>query len=377
MKKSLIILVLVICGCVGFENASLTTDVPLAHQDSATMNATAPLAVQFNQGYFYNASTDLSKWDVSHGNMFLGKKNGALVLDLKGVGADWEQMSRKFSAQDFSESPYLLVKARVEPGGQDSLKIRIDLIDEDGFSTNYVPQERYIRTRADSKWYKFVFAGNWVQNWPSRKDVNSKKITEIKINFNGGGPNYSGKLIIDEIMVSDGKKKSMNPENVVLFDYSDGTGGWWSANSIELAADEQDGKDVMKLKLAECGPGWEGFGYKFDQKLNLSKTPVMVVRMKASAAGKLRIDLRDAKDYATNLSPLLIDFSAGEEFTNVVFDFSGKFKQSWPNNQIVDSTTISSISCFVNPPENPAYTGQVLIDDISLMSLEEFNKIKK
>ncbi|MCU0429459.1 MAG: hypothetical protein MUF42_05755 [Cytophagaceae bacterium] len=377
MKKVLSFLAaVVLSGCAGFENASVSTDEPLAHQDSATMNAIAPKVLTVRDGYLYNATTDISKWEASHGNMTVGRENGAMIVDFKGVGSDWEQLMRKFSALDFAEAPIIMVKARVDESSADSLKMRIDLIDEDGLATNYSPQERYIRSRATSKWYKFVYAGNWVQNWPSRADVNAKKIVGVRINFNGGGPNYSGKIIIEEMFATDGKKKNANPLNYVLFDFSEGTAGWWSANSIAVSPEETDGKEVMKLKLDDCGPKWEGFGYRFDQKIDLSKTPIMVVKLKADQPGKLRIDLRDAKDYATNKTPLLIDFPASQTFTNVVFDYSGKFLQTWPNNQVVDSTTISSMACFVNPPENPSYTGTVMIDDITLMSVEEYNKIK-
>ena len=224
MKKiSYISILLLFSACAGFQTATLTEEQPLAQLDSAAMNAPSLAVLNYNNGVFYDKKTDIGKWEASHSNISVEKSGSSLVVDLKGVGNDWEQLSRKFQPLDFTNAPFLILKARIDIGSKDSLKMRIDLIDEDGNATNYVPQERYIRTKADAKQYKFIYAGNWVQNWPSRKDVNSKSIVEIKINFNGGGPNYTGKLVIDEIFVSDGIKKAQNPENYALFDFTDGT----------------------------------------------------------------------------------------------------------------------------------------------------------
>ncbi len=378
MKKiSYIVVCLFVSACASFEPAVLVVEKPLAHQDSATMNAPSKPVMDVDGGIIYGSSTNISKWVSSHGNLIIGKTDGALVVNLKGVGQQWEQLSRKFSPLDFTDGGFVIVKSRVDIGSPDSLKMRIDLIDEDGMMTNYYPQEQYIRVKEKSKTYKFIYADHWEQGWPVRGKVNAKKITEVRINFNGGLNNYTGKLIIDEIVVSDGKKKIGNPNNYVLFDFSDGTSGWWSANSIVLATDDVDDADVLKLDLEECGPAWEGIGYKFNYTLDFAKTPIVKVRLKSNAAGKLRMDINDVKDYSTNANPLLIDFNASEEYVDLFYNFTDRFAQSWPVSQVVDATQIQSIKFHVNPPENPAFTGRILIDDISLMSLEEYEKYKK
>lgn len=375
---SYILILLFFNACIGLQTVTLTPDIPLVQLDSAVMNAPSPSALSFNNGVFLNKKTDISKWETSHANMSAGKSDNGLAIELKGVGGEWEQFSRKFDALDFSASPYLFVKARLDVNSKDSLKMRIDLIDEDGIATNMVPQERYIRSRPDSKVYKFSYAGNWVQNWPSRKEVNAKKIVEIKINFNGGGPNYSGKLYIEEILVSDGVKKDLNPNNYALFDFGDGAPGWWSANSIVVTGEEIDSKDVMKVALDGAGPGWEGIGYRFDSAIDFGKNSILKIRLKADKEGKLRIDINDSKDFSTNAYPLVQDFPATTEYVDLYYNYSNRFEQSWPNRHTVDSTQIRSIKFHVNPPpENPAFTGTLLIDDITLMSFEEYIKLKK
>lgn len=137
MKRIIYIFIVVsFCSCMGMQTVTLTEDLPLAHQDSATMNAPTLPVLNFKNGVFYNEKTDISKWVASHGNLSVGKDAGTLSVNLKNVGTDWEQLSIKFQPLNFTDAPILLVKAHVAIGSKDSLKIRIDLIDEDGFMTN-------------------------------------------------------------------------------------------------------------------------------------------------------------------------------------------------------------------------------------------------
>lgn len=190
---------LILCylaACTGFKDAALTEEKPLVQLDSAVMNAPSLPVMQFNGGIFYDKHTDLSKWEGSHANIGVQRKGNALVVNLRGVGVDWEMLSRKFFPLDVSAAPYLLMKARAE--GDTTPVIRIDLVDEDGLSTNFVPQQKTIAVGKDSV-YKFVFENNFIQNWPFRGDVNPRRIVEIKMNFNGGGPNYTGRVLIEEL----------------------------------------------------------------------------------------------------------------------------------------------------------------------------------
>jgi len=207
-----------------------------------------------------------------------------MVLDLNNVGSDWEQVSIKFSPLDFTVAPYIYVKARVDERSPDSLRLRIDLIDNEGKMTNYVPQERYIRKKTYSKTYKFEFAGNWVQNWPFRADVNPQKISEIRMNFNGGGPNYLGRLYIEEIFASDGKIKNLNPENYIIEGFDEGVSGWWSANNMTLTSEEDGDLNVAKLVLDDVGQSWESFGKRFSEPINLTNTPILRIKLKESLA---------------------------------------------------------------------------------------------
>lgn len=197
MKSYLYLLIpIIFVACVGLRDASLTVEEPLAQLDSAEVNAPALPVMEYNNGIFYNKNSPIYRWEVSHSNIGLQRLDGNLTVNLKNVGKDWEMLTLKFAPIDFTETPVLLVKATCT--GTDSAKVRIDLVDEDGLSTNFKPQENYIRL-GEIKEYKFDFADKWIMNWPYRADVNPKRIVEIKFNFNGGGPNYSGRVHIEEI----------------------------------------------------------------------------------------------------------------------------------------------------------------------------------
>jgi hypothetical protein len=372
------LLLSLLAACTGFQEATLITETPLVQIDSAELNKIYPPVLSKNQGIFFGKNAGVEKFVASHDNIIIGKSGNAMIVELNNVGADWEQVSIKFTPLDFTVAPYLILKARLDLKSPDSLKLRIDLIDENGYMTNYTPQEKYIRRKTESKAYKYTFAGNWVQNWPFRIDVNPKRITEIRINFNGGGPNYSGRVYIEELFATDGKIKNQNPENYIIESFDEEVAGWWSANSMTLTAEEVESKNVAKLILEDAGPAWESFGKRFGEAINFSKTPIMRIRLMADAPGKLRVQVADAKEYSTNAFPPVIDFPKTSTFTDIYADFTGKFIQSHPTQQIVDSTQIKMIAFFVNaPPEPYSYTGTIIIDEIAVLSLAEYEKIRK
>ena len=364
-------------GCVSFEDAALKIDPPVKQLDSTEVSKSSRPVTSKNGGIFYSNKRDLRHFIVSHNNIILGNNKNSMVLDLNNVGSDWEQVSIKFSPLDFTVAPYIYVKARVDERSPDSLRLRIDLIDNEGKMTNYVPQERYIRKKPYSKTYKFEFAGNWVQNWPFRADVNPQKISEIRMNFNGGGPNYLGRLYIEEIFASDGKIKNLNPENYIIEGFDEGVSGWWSANNMTLTSEEDGDLNVAKLVLDDVGQSWESFGKRFSEPINLTNTPILRIKLKADAPGKLRFQLADYKEYSTNANPPVVEFPKTSEYTNLYFDFRGRFYQSHPTQRTVDSSQIKMLALFVNaPPEPQNFSGTLIIDEIGVLSVSEYEKLK-
>lgn len=186
-------------SCAGFQDASLTSDTPLLQYDSIDYVKPAPAVISINNGVFYDSKTDLSKWETSHGNLSIMKKDSAMVVNLSQVGADWEMLRLKFLPRDFTGYSTIVLYAKAT--SKDTCNLRLDLADDQGRYTNYVPQVQKIIPSEEYREYKFVFGPNYIQNWPVRANVDKTKVSELRVNFNGGGPNYTGRIFIREIKV--------------------------------------------------------------------------------------------------------------------------------------------------------------------------------
>ncbi len=186
-------------SCVGLQDVSLTEPVPLQQfNELQNKSASKPLPVlEYRKGMFYSAGSDISKWVSSHDNLIVEKSGKSLVINMDAVGKNWEQLSIKFKPLDFSNAPNLLVRAKVD--GLEIPKIRIDLGDIQGRYTSYYVQEKRIAPRTGYMDYSFVYSNRFVQSWPVRATVDSTQIVEIKLNINGGGPNFTGNIYIDAI----------------------------------------------------------------------------------------------------------------------------------------------------------------------------------
>jgi hypothetical protein len=65
----------------------------------------------------------------------------------------------------------------------------------------------------------------------------------------------------------------------------------------------------------------------------------------------------------------------GTDFADYYFDFTDKYEQSWPNAQKVTPTSIAEILFFINPGGS-AYTGILYIDEIKVISLQDYQNKK-
>ncbi len=198
MKRIIYFLIpLFFASCGSMKDAQIENDIALIQNDSLELPQTAMKIENHDQGIIYDSASDISRWDISHRNISFQKKEGSLMFNLLDAGMDWEYASLKFNAIDFSNAQNLNIRMKNE--GKEKSKIRIDLYDENGNFTNFVPQEKTIDNNNEFNNYIFIFKDNWIQNWPFKANVDKTKIVEIRINFNGGGPNYSGRIFIEQI----------------------------------------------------------------------------------------------------------------------------------------------------------------------------------
>lgn len=130
--------------------------------------------------------------------------------------------------------------------------------------------------------------------------------------------------------------------------------------------------DVLQIQGNGFGGLWSSIFYDFNQSgrstLDLSASPKIFIKAKASPGLELRIDLIDNRGYLTNLSPVSVmlddNFAIYEfDFNNKLFDgaFGGPCQKS-PCS--VDPSKISLLSFYANPGVGK-YNGTIAIDWVS------------
>lgn len=157
-----------------------------------------------------------------------------------------------------------------------------------------------------------------------------------------------------------------NSKIVNLDNFKDGITKWYGgSDKVKLSKAGED----LKVELNGVGPMYETFGRGF-LSTDFTSTPVVKVRVKADKAGQLRLDVKDIDGYSTNLKPVVQTIAAGADFVDLYFDFTGKFEQSFPTKQKVNPAKIVQILFYVNPG-GKAYTGNLVIDEIKMMTADD------
>jgi hypothetical protein len=164
---------------------------------------------------------------------------------------------------------------------------------------------------------------------------------------------------------------------ILIDDFSQELSSWWKGTE-EVYDYEKTEDEELKVKITGAGSstsakGHQCFGRQFDA-VDFTKTPVVKLKMRAEGgAPKVRIDLKDANGMVTNSSAVVKTVPAGGNMVEYCFDFSNKWKQTWPSNDVVDPVEIVELLIFVNPG-GPAFTGTLYLDDLNAVTLEECPK---
>lgn len=127
---------------------------------------------------------------------------------------------------------------------------------------------------------------------------------------------------------------------------------------------------------ARPGIKFENFQESFAE-INILNTPYVQIDIKSAVAVTVRIDLLDYLGHTTNTTETKLSIPASSVFNSYIFDFSGKFTQTYPSDStgaspkpfVVDASRISKISLFINPSSTASvFNGSVHFDNLKIGS---------
>lgn len=142
---------------------------------------------------------------------------------------------------------------------------------------------------------------------------------------------------------------------------------WWVANE-QLALAKKG--DTLKIQMKNVGPKWECFGSAITM-LDFTEASVLKLRMRSegATAPNVSIRFRDANGYMADMIPNVKVPKSGP-FQDFYYNFTGKWKQAWPESKEVDARIINEVLFFINGGGAP-YTGTLYIDEIKAIPLSE------
>src|SRR6185312_6548778 len=156
---------------------------------------------------------------------------------------------------------------------------------------------------------------NWKQSWPDTANVDKTRITEMLIYFNAGGPEFNGKVYLDEIKAVPFNEAKLPPQETIapvvveqrpakpatrLYVYGEGVESWWGDKKLKVVSEDS----LMVIVADSAGPKYEVFGTTFP---SMDFRTTGLVRIKAKVEGPeaplLTISLTDKSGHGTNMKP--------------------------------------------------------------------------
>lgn len=340
-----------------------------------------PVVVAQAGGMIDDFSEELYSWWAGNEKVNLEKLGDQMVVACNAAGPTYELFGRAFNEMDFNKAQIVRIKARSEGG---SPLLRVDFKDKNGYVTNGSPVINKIQESTEFKDYFYNYRGKYTQSWPDKQTVDASGIKEVLMFINPGGEAFTGKIFIEEIEVITDEQyakltggvnqglKSNAAGLLVVDDFSGDVSSWWSGSDKITFVQENA---ALKVNFAGAGPKYDVFGTGF-KTTDFTKTPVLKFRIKNSGAPfDLRVDVKDLDGNTTNATPVVIKVATSSDYVTYYADFTGKFNQSWPNAKTVNPAQISELIVMPNPG-GAAYTGTILIDEINIVTLEQYNTKK-
>ena len=149
--------------------------------------------------------------------------------------------------------------------------------------------------------------------------------------------------------------------NGVITDFSKESSQWKISHPSKIGGTQKD--SVWALLLNNVGTEYEDLSLTFPPT---SFANIKHLSLFAAADGfvpvSIRMDITDKNGFSTNFKLSTVKIVPSEGFYEYKFNYNGKYIQSWPTSQKVDSSNIVMIKMNFNPPtstNSSPYTGEL------------------
>lgn len=161
---------------------------------------------------------------------------------------------------------------------------------------------------------------------------------------------------------------SANAQKVIDNFEKPGVWSWWGSSAIKVAQEDES----LKVTITNAGDksidgGYSTFGRDHSMEtLDFSETPVVKLRIKCDKDINIRLNVKDIDDYVNNEKNIVLPVKGGADYEDLYFDFTGKWKQNYPNDADVDNEEIKEFLLFANPGGTPM-SATCWIDELAVL----------
>jgi len=172
----------------------------------------------------------------------------------------------------------------------------------------------------------------------------------------------------DKVAVDEGQQEGSDPfttNHGYIDDFKSFRGYWWGGAKVTPMVVG----DTQVTVLSDAGNKYECWGLEFPA-INMTVAPVLKIRARfeGNSVPTLGVSLKDVNGYDTNMDRPSARLKKGG-YNDYYFNYTGKWKQSWPDMKTVDPKTIKDILFFVNPGK-ANWSGKIYIDYIKVVTVD-------
>lgn len=321
-------------------------------ENTVLVNKLSKPALSYNQGKL--------NYDFKSTSESLSIENGDEVK-ITSTGGRKIIFSQEFSPLDFRGALAIKIKAKSVGGSSPELQLMLE--DVNGYNTNTIKLAHTIDGGDAFQTYYFDLNGAYSQSYPEMRDVDAKSIVKLNLRLNKP---FEGDVLIESIdvilsneIIRQKKNVPVGKDGGLINDFSSAPEGTEVSKGIVYSS--LDGK--LQLDATTVGALYENVKFSIPVTSLATKQKLKAkLKLEGSTSAKVRIDLIDANGIITNKRPIIKEIKPGD-WNTLVYDYSNRLAQSYPQQVDVDASRIAQVVIYINPGDN-TFTGKLLIDEL-------------